>query len=314
MELDIRTFQRWRKDGLQDKRRGPITVPGNKLTDAERARILATVNSKEYRDQPPSQIVPRLASEGVYIGSESSIYRLLKKENMLQHRSAARPRKRKKPKELTATKPNQIWSWDITYLMSEIRGQYYYLYLFMDIFSRKIVGFDVYDKQTAEDASRVLSNAYMSEGVAPGDITLHSDNGKPMKGNTMLATLQRLEIVPSFSRPSVSDDNPFSEALFRTLKYCPKYPSIPFNSVEAALAWVNEFVYWYNNVHCHSGINFVTPAARHQNQDKDILEKRRMVYELARQANPSRWSGPVRNCERIDKVYLNNKRMTKKAA
>ena len=223
MELDIRTFQRWRKDGLQDKRRGPITVPGNKLTDAERARILATVNSKEYRDQPPSQIVPRLASEGVYIGSESSIYRLLKKENMLQHRSAARPRKRKKPKELTATKPNQIWSWDITYLMSEIRGQYYYLYLFMDIFSRKIVGFDVYDKQTAEDASRVLSNAYMSEGVAPGDITLHSDNGKPMKGNTMLATLQRLEIVPSFSRPSVSDDNPFSEALFRTLKYNTSY-------------------------------------------------------------------------------------------
>ena len=314
LALDIRTFQRWKKDGLEDKRRGPITVPGNKLTDTERSRILTTVNSPEYRDLPPCQIVPQLADQEIFIASESTMYRLLRAKKMLQHRSAARPRKHKKPKELRATKPNQIWSWDITYLNIEIRGKYFYLYLFVDIFSRKIVGYDVYDQQTAEDASRVVTEAYLAEGIAPGDITLHSDNGKPMKGNTMLATLERLEVARSFSRPSVSDDNPYSEALFKTLKYCPKYPSKPFGSVEAALTWVKEFVYWYNNVHRHSGINFVTPASRHENQDIEILKKRKMVYERAKLANPSRWSGATRNCERIDEVYLNKNGIAKKAA
>lgn len=315
LELDIRTWQRWAKESnLKDKRRGPITVPANKLTDVERADILTIINLPEYRNQPPSQIVPNLADKEIYIGSESTIYRVLKQEDMLQHRSASRPRIYRKPDELVATKPNQLWSWDITYLPSNIRGKYFYLYLFLDVFSRKIVGFDVFDEQTAEHAAHVVSRAYIAEGLREGDVTLHSDNGGPMKGSMMLATLQMLGIVPSFSRPLVSDDNPFSEALFKTLKYCPQYPSKPFSFVEEALAWVIQFAQWYNNIHQHSGINFVTPSARHDGKDKEVLEKRKIVYKFARQRNPSRWSKQTRDWSCVDEVYLNTRRTIKKAA
>ena len=315
IELDIRTLQRWqREDNLEDKRRGPIAAPAHTFTEVERARILEVANSPEYCNQPPSQIIPNLADKDIYVGSESSFYRVLKEKKMLQHRTASRPKQHRKPDELHATKPNQLWSWDITYLLSDIRGKYFYLYMFLDIFSRKIVGFDVYDEQTAEHAAYVVSNAYMAEGVSRDEITLHSDNGKPMKGYMMMAMLQSLGIATSFSRPSVSDDSPFSEALFKTLKYCPQYPTKPFTSADEALAWVVKFVHWYNNIHNHSGINFVTPGARHDGKDKEILAKRTQVYERARQQNPSRWSKKTRNWERVDEVYLNAKSTTKKAA
>lgn len=315
LELDIRTLQRWRKESnLQDKRHGPITEPANKLTAAERTRILDVVNSAAYRHQPPSQIVPNLADKAIYIGSEATIYRVLKQASMLQHRSAAHPRTHSKPAELSATKPNQLWSWDITYLPSNVRGKYFYLYLFLDVFSRKIVGFDVFDEQSAEHAAQIVSAASAIEGLRNGQVILHSDNGSPMKGCTMLATLQMLGIMPSFSRPSVSDDNPFSESLFKTLKYCPQYPTKPFATVAEALIWVIQFVEWYNNVHQHSGINFVTPNARHTGKEQLILANRTRVYELARQMNPNRWSKQVRSWQRVDEVHLNTKRTTKKAA
>lgn len=313
LEFDTRTFQRWNKEcNVKDKRHGPITAPRNKLSDAERAHIITVVNSSEYRNQPPSQIVPNLADKGDYIGSESTIYRVLYANKMMQHRSAARPRTHRKPDELTAIRPNQIWSWDITYLTSNIRGKYFYLYLFLDIFSRKIVGFDVFEEQSAEYASTVVSAAYITENVRAGEVTLHADNGGPMKGSMMLATLQNLGIAPSFSRPSVSDDNPYSESMFRTLKYCPQYPDKPFESVELALEWVIKFVNWYNNVHQHSGNNFVTPNARHNEEDYAILTKRIQIYELAKQNNPYRWSGKTRNWARVDEVLLNTKRTTRK--
>ena len=315
LEIDIRTLQRWKKeDGVKDKRHGPLTEPRNKLTDAERVNILAIVNSAEYRNQPPSQIVPNLADKGVYIAAESTIYRVLHANKMMKHRSAARPRTHKKPDELSAKRPNQLWSWDITYLTSDIRGKYFYLYLFLDIFSRKIVGFDVFDEQSAEHAADVVSAAYMTENVRAGEVTLHADNGGPMKGSMMLATLQNLGVTPSFSRPSVSNDNPYSESMFRTLKYCPQYPDAPFKSTELVLEWVSKFVDWYNNIHQHSGVNLVTPNARHNEKDKEILEKRTQIYELAKQKNPCRWSGKVRNWDRVEEVFLNTKRTNCKAA
>lgn len=314
LEIDIRTWQRWVTDSsLKDKRCGPLTAPGNKFTASERALLLEIVNSSEYRNQPACQIVPSLADKEKYIGSVSTILRILREEKMLQHRRASQPNKHRKPPELTATQPNQVWSWDITYLISNIRGKYFYLYLFMDIFSRKIVGFNVYDEQTAENAASVVSKAYIDEGINENQITLHSDNGSPMKGATMLATLEMLQVAASFSRPSVSNDNPFSEALFKTLKYCPQYPDKPFTSVTEALAWVTNFVYWYNNVHQHSGINFVTPGARHDSKDIEILEKRKRVFELAKQKNPNRWSGKTRNWDRAEEVCLNIKRTNKAA-
>lgn len=315
LAIDVRTLQRWQKEAhYEDKRYGSHAAPANKLTDTERSQILAVANSAEYCNQPPSQIVPRLADQEIYIASESSFYRVLKQADQLKHRSASQPRTHKKPDELVALKSNQVWSWDISYLPSVIQGKFFYLYLFLDIFSRKIVGYHVYQEEAAEYAAEVISKACLAEGVQEGEITLHSDNGSPMKGSTMLAMLQKLGVVPSFSRPSVSNDNPYSESMFRTLKYCPLYPSKPFSSIEEAQIWMCKFVDWYNNVHQHSGINFVTPNARHQGLDKSILEKRTRVYELAQQRNPRRWSKKIRNWETVSEVYLNPKHSKKKAA
>jgi putative transposase len=154
-------------------------------------------------------------------------------------------------------------------------------------------------------ASALILEACLRHGVDPEKLVLHSDNGGPMKGATMLATLQWLGIVPSFSRPSVKDDNAFSEALFRTLKYRPEYPSAPFGSVELASSWVKWFVQWYNFEHLHSGIQFLTPASRHYGEEERILNKRKEVYHQARKTNPIRWTRGTRYWERIPEVRLN---------
>lgn len=258
--------------------------------------------------------MPRLADRGEYIASESSFYRVLKEGKLLEHRTTSRPRTHNKPTELSAIKPNQVWSWDITYLKSNIAGKFFYLYLFLDIFSRKIVGYEVFHEESAENASETVTQAYQAEGLKEGAVYLHSDNGGPMKGSTMLVTLQKLGIIPSFSRPSVSNDNPFSESMFKTLKYCPQYPSKPFSSLEEAKVWLADFVHWYNNAHQHSGIKFVTPNVRHQGLDKEILMKRTNIYELARQRKPNRWTKGTRNWGYINQVYLNPKHSNRKTA
>ena len=205
----------------------------------------------------------------------------------------------------TATGPNQVWSWDITYLRMEVRGSFFYLYMIEDIWSRKIVGWDVHDEESMELSAALIKRTCAELGVDPEGIVLHSDNGGPMKGATMLATLHKLGIVASFSRPRVSNDNPYSEALFRTVKYSPAYPSKPFASIDEARQWVAEFVGWYNEVHLHSATRFVTPADRHVGKDATILAKRTRVYEAARRRHPERWSGPTRNWKPIDVVRLN---------
>ena len=293
--IDKRTFERWRKHPDGDMRRGPVTAPRNKLTGEECQEILEVANSREFHDKSPSQIVPQLADKGIYIASESSFYRILRAAGLDAHRGRLKPAAQTKPQALVATRPNQVYSWDITYLNTTVAGMFFYLYLFMDVYSRKIVGYAVYDNQNAANSSRLIDDICTAEGIEPNQLTLHSDNGGPMKGATMLATLQRLGVVPSFSRPSVSNDNPFSEALFKTVKYCPQYSSEPFGSREEALTWVSEFVDWYNEKHLHSGISFVTPSSRHRSKDVDILAKRHKVYEMAKQQRPERWSGKTRN-------------------
>jgi len=282
-----------------------MTAPANKLTEAERRRVLEVVNSPEHRDRSPKQIVPSLADQGVYIASESTMYRILRETGQLVHRAASKPPARRRPDELVATAPNQVWSWDITYLKSPILGSFFYLYLAVDIFSRKIVAAEVHKTEDSGRAAEMITGACVAEGIDPGQLALHSDNGSPMKGATLLATLQQLGVMPSFSRPRVSDDNPFSEALFRTAKYRPEYPSRPFESLEAAREWVLWFVEWYNHEHLHSGIRFVTPAQRHAGVDVEILARRHAVYEAARDRNPERWSGRTRNWSRIEAVHLN---------
>ncbi len=233
------------------------------------------------------------------------MYRVLREADQLKHRAASNPPTRHRPSELVATSPGQVWSWDITYLKSPVLGVFFYLYLVVDIFSRKVVAAEVHVAEDSERAAELIAQACAAEGIDPDQLALHSDNGSPMKGATLLATLQELGVMPSFSRPRVSDDNPFSEALFRTAKYRPEYPSGPFASLEAARAWVKWFIQWYNHEHLHSGIRFVTPAQRHAGEDVRILERRRAVYEAARARNPERWSGDVRDWSRINEVRLN---------
>lgn len=304
--LDVRTYQRWSVQGPgEDGRMGPNTEPANKLNVLERQRIIEVATSTQFRDMSPKQIVPHLADRGDYLGSESSFYRVLRANDAMTHRSPARRPTANAPREHAATGSGQVWSWDITYLRSSVRGSFYYLYLIEDVWSRKIVGWAVHDEEDMEHAAALITAATASARVDPKKLVLHSDNGGPMKGSTMLATLQRLGIVASFSRPSVSDDNPYSESLFRTLKYRPEYPQRPFASIEDARAWVGWFVGWYNDEHLHSAIGFVTPAQRHAGDDVEILQRRTAVYEKARRRHPGRWSGEVRNWERVAVVKLN---------
>ncbi|MCK5919551.1 MAG: IS3 family transposase, partial [Methylococcales bacterium] len=249
--ISSRTLQRWRIIGVQDQRQAVGKAPANKLSTIEREQIIETCNREEYSSLPPKQIVPMLADKGIYLASESSFYRVLRDADQLHRRGRSTPANTaNKPHAYEASMPNQIWSWDITYLASEIKGMFFYLYLFMDIYSRKIISWEVYKNESAEQAAEVLRKARMAEVILVNQkLVLHSDNGGPMKGATMLATLQKLGVVPSFSRPSVSNDNPYSESLFKTLKYTPAYPTKPFASLDEARKWVMKFVTWYNHSH-----------------------------------------------------------------
>lgn len=305
--INAKTYQKWvLKPILGDQRRGPNQEPANKLTLSERAKLIAIATEKDFVNLSPHQIVPSLADRGEYVGSESSFYRILTEEKLLSHRGRAKPKQMLRPAPYEAIGPNQLYSWDITYLLSSVRGQYFYLYLFLDLFSRKIVGFEVHGEESMDLSSKLLQKICIAEGISKNQLHVHSDNGGPMKGATMLVTMQWLGVVPSFSRPSVSNDNPFSESLFRTLKYCPAYPSKPFESMEAARVWVNEFVFWYNTEHLHSGINFVTPESKHEGMDIEILKNRNIIYLAARNKNPNRWSGETRNWSPIESVKLHN--------
>jgi len=307
--LSPRTLQRWRNgDGIrEDGRRAAAQrrTPANALTQAEREHLLVVANSSEFADRTPHQIVPALADQGIYLASESTFYRVLREAKQLAHRGRAKAPVRKRPQPLKATAPNQVWTWDITYLPTAVKGIFLYLYLIIDLYSRKIVGWEVYTDQTSEQAAEVVNKAWLREKVVGKPLVLHSDNGTPMKGAVMLTMLQKLGVIPSFSRPSVSNDNPYSEAMFRTLKYCPKYPEKPFEDTLQARTWVTDFADWYNERHLHSAIQFVTPGQRHRGEDIAILAQRKALYEAAKANSPERWSGETRNWEHLSTVYLN---------
>jgi putative transposase len=305
--LSERTLQRWQRDALVgDQRPQRLQLPKNKLSTPEREHLVAVANCDEFGHLPPGQIVPRLADRGLYLASESTFHRVLKAQHQVTHRGAERPaQKRSKPRALCAVAPGALFSWDITYLPTPVGGLYFYLYLFMDIFSRKIVGWQVYETESNELAAEVMRDICERENIAPHQVVLHSDNGSPMKGATMLATLQALGVMPSFSRPAVSNDNPYSESLFKTMKYRPSYPQRAFETILAARRWVGQFVQWYNHDHRHSAINFVTPGERHAGLDTALLSKRAEVYEAAKARHPERWSGATRNWQPIRVVYLN---------
>lgn len=315
--IDVRTLQRWCSTGLalqEDQRKHcHRATPAHALTHEERQEILRVANEPRFADMPPSRIVPMLADEGRYIASESSFARVLRAHGQNQRRGRAQlPQTRKPPSTHIATAPKQVWCWDMTYLRSHVTGQWFYLFVIMDLYSRKIVGWEVHASDGADHAVRLVQRTALAEGIAhlPAHRrpVLHGDNGSAFKATTVLAMLHWLGIKPSYSRPRVSDDNAFVESLFRTAKYRPEYPAHGFCDLASARQWAAEFVHWYNHEHRHSGIQFVTPHQRHTGKDKAILAHRHQVYGQAKQNRPARWSRHTRNWQPIEAVALNPER------
>jgi len=314
LEISDRTLRRWTKGGEVHADQRPLVLrpePANKLSAAERATVLDTCNSESFASLPPSQIVPKLADQGRYLASESSFYRILRADGQQHHRGRAKPPvRRKPPTSHKASGPCEVWTWDITWMPGPVAGMFFYLYLIVDIYSRKIVGWEVHERESAELAATLIRRAVMAEGCITRPLVLHADNGSPMKGATMKVTMEKLGITASYSRPRVSNDNPFSEALFRTCKYRPDWPTKGFATKTDAQAWVKSFATWYNGEHLHSAIRFVTPDARHAGHDRATLANRAIVYANARAQNPERWSGKTRNWRPTGAVWLNSERET----
>lgn len=307
--LDMRTYQRWTQGGqvkIDARPQAKRGEPANKLSAEERTAVLAVCHQIDYAGLPPSQIVPRLADQGQYIASESSFYRILRDAQEQHHRGRSRvPRPAAEPPRLLARAPNQVWTWDISWLPGPVKGLFFYLYLITDLYSRKIVGWEVYECESAAYAAEVVRRAVLAERCLDQPLVLHADNGSPMKGETLLETLYRLGIATSYNRPRTSNDNPYSEALFRTCKYRPDYPAGGFDELNQARAWMQQFVDFYNEQHRHSAIRFVTPMQRHQGLDDEILTQRHALYQRARCQRPQRWTGNTRNWNPIDEVWLN---------
>jgi putative transposase len=309
LEISDRTLRRWTKDGQVQPDRRPLVSrpePANKLSAGERAAVLVACNSEVFASLPPSQIVPKLADQGRYLASESSFYRILRADGQQQHRGRAKPPvRRKQPASYKASGPCEVWTWDITWMPGPIAGMFFYLYLIVDIFSRKIVGWEVHERESADLAATLIRRAVLAEGCTLRPLVLHADNGSPMKGATMKVTMEKLGITASYSRPRVSNDNPFSEALFRTCKYRPNWPTKGFATKADAKAWVKSFASWYNGEHLHSAIRFITPNARHAGHDSVTLANRAVLYANARAQHPERWSGKTRNWQPAGPVWLN---------
>jgi putative transposase len=313
--IDPRTLQRWRKnDGLTRGDRRPDAIrpaPSHALTEEERARIVEVANEPRFAEVPPARIVPMLADEGVYIASESSFHRVLRAHGQMNRRGRARPPRRSRPPTThIASRPGAVWCWDVTFLPATVQGRWFYLYLILDLYSRKIVGFEVHDTDSADHAAHLARRTALTEDVhaMPVRPVLHGDNGATLKATTVLAMLHWLGIEPSYSRPRVSDDNPYAEAVFRTAKYRPEFPVKGFAELDAAREWAARFVHWYNDEHRHSGIRYVTPSQRHAGRDRGLLAGRHELYQRARQFNPRRWSGQTRDWTPVAAVTLNPER------
>jgi transposase InsO family protein len=315
--IAARTLQRWKaQEGLVSGDGRPDAVrptPAHALTPAERERIVSVANEPRFADMPPARIVPMLADEGQYIASESSFRRVLRAQGQLHHRGRARaPRKSRPPTTHIATAPRELWCWDMTFLPAEVTGRWFFLYLILDVFSRKIVGFEVHQDDDSDHAARLVQRTALAEGIhaipRAERPVLHGDNGSTLKATTVLAMLYWLGVKPSYSRPRVSDDNAYAESLFRTAKYRPEFPDTGFADLQQARQWAHRFVHWYNHEHRHSGIRYVSPAQRHAGDDAAILAARHELYIQARARHPARWSGDTRNWTPIGAVTLNPER------
>lgn len=309
--LSLRTYQRWleRDQVVADKRPGADRpTPHNKLPAAERKAVVELCNGPRYRSRPPAFIVADQADSGRYWASESTLYRLLNEAGQQHYRGRqSKPRPKRHATTHQADGPNQLWCWDITWLPGPARGTWHYLYMILDVYSRKIVGHEVFATENGELASELIEKTCWRERRIGRQepLVLHSDNGSPMKAATFLEKLYDLGITPSRSRPRVSNDNAYAESLFKTLKYRPGFPVAGFSDLHAARSWVQDFVVWYNQEHRHSALKYVTPQQRHTGEADAILAARKGVFEAAKQRHPERWTGGIRDVGLPEQVYLN---------
>jgi putative transposase len=267
---------------------GPRPAPARVLSPDEKAQVRDVLNSERFQDLAPREVYATLLDEGLYYCYWRTMYRILaehaevrERRNQLRHPAYARP-------ELMATAPNQVWSWDITKLRGPSKGIYYYLYVILDIYSRYAVGWMVAAQETAVLGEQLIGETCTKQGIERGSLTIHADNGSSMKSKSVAILLADLGVVKSHSRPHVSNDNPFSEAQMKTLKYHPDYPD-RFGCLVDARGWGREFFAWYNNEHHHTGLALLTPADVHYGRSAAVLARRQEVLLQAYAAHPERF-------------------------
>jgi putative transposase len=272
----------------KQQRAAKKAVSPRALSEEEQAKVLETLNSKRFSDQAPPEVYAQLLDEGEYLCSYRTMYRILHKhEQVRERRNQLRHPAYKKP-ELLAQTPNQVWSWDITKMLGPVKWSYFYLYVLLDIFSRYVVGWMIAMQETAQLAEELVAESCARQGIQRGQLTLHADRGAPMTSKPLAFLLADLGVTKSHSRPSVSNDNPFSEAQFKTMKYRPSYPT-RFGSLLDARAWARDFFQWYNFNHHHSGIGLLTPADVHYGRSSEVLLARQTVLERTYQQHPERF-------------------------
>ena len=302
--ITVRTLQHWKRKGTADRRRGAAKTVTRKLSPQERQEVLDLCATERFRDLTPHEIVPTLAQEGLYVASESSFYRVLREANQVHHRSEAKPKKTSsRPGEQVASGPNQVWCWDITWLPLQVRGMFLFAYIIIDVYDRSIVGWAVHDREDAQLARELFEHLQTRMNLR--GVHLHSDNGGPMKGLSLLALLYVLGVSTSYSRPRVSNDNPFIESFFKTVKYTAGYPG-RFRDLDHARTWMADFIAWYNTSHLHSALGYVTPLQRRTGVDRKLFEQRNGTMAQARACHPERWGRrPHRRWEAAETVTLN---------
>lgn len=266
----------------------PRPTPPRALAPVERQRVLETLNGERFLDQAPAQVHATLLDEGTYLCSPRTMYRLLDAAGEVKERRDQVRRPHYAAPELLATRPNHVWSWDITKLLGPAKWTYFYLYVILDIFSRYVVGWMIAPHESAALAERLIAETCAKQRIAPGQLTLHADRGGAMRSKPVALLLADLGVVKTHSRPYVSNDNPFSEAQFRTLKYCPQFPD-RFGSIEDGRAFGQAFFRWYNQEHRHSGLGFLTPAVVHFGQADVVRAHRDRVLAAAYAAHPERF-------------------------
>ena len=292
-------------DTAQNENRTIVRKSTLALSEEERLAALSLLYSDRFVDKSPGEVYNILLDENTYICSERTMYRLLKAKNETgdrRHKRGAR-HNYKKP-ELLATGPNQVWSWDITKLKGPRKWTYFYLYVILDIYSRYVVGWLVADRESAELATKLIGQTFDKQKIKPDDLTLHADRGAAMKSKPVAFLLADLGVTKTHNRPYTSNDNPFSESQFKTLKYCPEFPEI-FGCIEDTKTFLRGFFHWYNNEHRHSGINRLTPESLHYGRANDVINHRNRVLAEAYARTPIRFNKIPNAGEVPTQVWIN---------